>query len=150
MINNIKEFFSSEINNPNGDEGHQQSLAAASLMVEVMVIDRDTSDKELTKIKEILKSQFELKDHEIQKLLELAKQEVKDATSLYQFTRLINDHFDYQKKKKLIGSLWHVAFADDVLDKHEEAIIRRIADLVYVSHSDFIKTKNIARSKPPR
>ncbi len=150
MINNIKEFFSSEINNPNGDEGHQQSLAAASLMVEVMVIDRDTSDKELTKIKEILKSQFELKDHEIQKLLELAKQEVKDATSLYQFTRLINDHFDYQKKKKLIGSLWHVAFADDVLDKHEEAIIRRIADLVYVSHSDFIKTKNIARSKPLR
>lgn len=150
MINNIKEFFSSEINNPNGDEGHQQSLAAASLMVEVMVIDRDTSDKELTKIKEILKSQFELKDHEIQKLLELAKQEVKDATSLYQFTRLINDHFDYQKKKKLIGSLWHVAFADNVLDKHEEAIIRRIADLVYVSHSDFIKTKNIARSKPPR
>jgi uncharacterized tellurite resistance protein B-like protein len=150
LINNIKEFFSSEINNPNGDEGHQQSLAAASLMVEVMVIDRDTSDKELTKIKEILKSQFELKDHEIQKLLELAKQEVKDATSLYQFTRLINDHFDYHKKKKLIGSLWHVAFADDVLDKHEEAIIRRIADLVYVSHSDFIKTKNIARSKPPR
>lgn len=150
MINNIKEFFSSEINNPNGDEGHQQSLAAASLMVEVMVIDRDTSDKELTKIKEILKSQFELKDHEIQKLLELAKQEVKDATSLYQFTRLINDHFDYQKKKKLIGSLWHVAFADNVLDKHEEAIIRRIADLVYVSHSDFIKTKNIARSKPLR
>jgi uncharacterized tellurite resistance protein B-like protein len=150
LINNIKEFFSSEINNPNGDEGHQQSLAAASLMVEVMVIDRDTSDKELTKIKEILKSQFELKDHEIQKLLELAKQEVKDATSLYQFTRLINDHFDYQKKKKLIGSLWHVAFADDVLDKHEEAIIRRIADLVYVSHSDFIKTKNIARSKPLR
>jgi len=150
LINNIKEFFSSEINNPDGDEGHQQSLAAASLMVEVMVIDRDTSDKELTKIKEILKSQFELKDHEIQKLLELAKQEVKNATSLYQFTRLINDHFDYQKKKKLIGSLWHVAFADDVLDKHEEAIIRRIADLVYVSHSDFIKTKNIAKSKPTR
>ena len=150
MINNIKEFFSSEINNPDGDEKHQQNLAAASLMVEVMVIDRETSDKELTKIKEILESQFELKNHEIQKLLELARQEVKDATSLYQFTRLINDHFDYQKKKKLIGSLWHVAFADDVLDKHEEAIIRRIADLVYVSHSDFIKTKNIARSKPPR
>ena len=49
MINNIKEFFSSEINNPDGDEKHQQNLAAASLMVEVMVIDRETSDKELTK-----------------------------------------------------------------------------------------------------
>ena len=93
MINNIKEFFSSEINNPDGDEKHQQNLAAASLMVEVMVIDRETSDKELTKIKEILESQFELKNHEIQKLLELARQEVKDATSLYQFCRLINDYF---------------------------------------------------------
>ncbi|MBT7437889.1 MAG: TerB family tellurite resistance protein [Cellvibrionales bacterium] len=146
MINNIKEFFSSEINNSDGDKKHQQNLAAASLMVEVMVIDQETSDKELTKIKGILESQFELKDHEIQKLLELARQEVKDATSLYQFTRLINDHFDYQKKKELIGSLWHIAFADDVLDKHEEAIIRRIADLIYISHSDFIKTKKIAKS----
>jgi len=146
LINNIKEFFSSEINNSDGDKKHQQNLAAASLMVEVMVIDRETSDKELTKIKGILESQFELKDHEIQKLLELARQEVKDATSLYQFTRLINDHFDYQKKKELIESLWHIAFADDVLDKHEEAIIRRIADLIYISHSDFIKTKKIAKS----
>lgn len=145
MINNIKEFFTSEITNPEGDEEHQKNLAAASLMVEVMVIDRDISDKELTKIEEILKNQLELKDHEIKKLLELARQEVRDATSLFQFTRLINDHFDHQKKTELIGSLWHVAFADDVLDKHEEAIIRRIADLIYVSHSDFIKTKKFAK-----
>lgn len=145
MINNIKEFFTSEITNPEGDEEHQKNLAAASLMVEVMVIDRDISDKELTKIEEILKNQLELKDHEIKKLLELARQEVRDATSLFQFTRLINDHFDQQKKTELIGSLWHVAFADDVLDKHEEAIIRRIADLIYVSHSDFIKTKKFAK-----
>jgi|TARA_B110000196_G_scaffold59763_2_gene49735 uncharacterized tellurite resistance protein B-like protein len=145
LINNIKEFFTSEITNPEGDEEHQKNLAAASLMVEVMVIDRDISDKELTKIEEILKNQLELKDHEIKKLLELARQEVRDATSLFQFTRLINDHFDHQKKTELIGSLWHVAFADDVLDKHEEAIIRRIADLIYVSHSDFIKTKKFAK-----
>jgi|TARA_B110000444_G_scaffold237104_1_gene249544 uncharacterized tellurite resistance protein B-like protein len=145
LINNIKEFFTSEITNPEGDEEHQKNLAAASLMVEVMVIDRDISDKELTKIEEILKNQLELKDHEIKKLLELARQEVRDATSLFQFTRLINDHFDHQKKTELIGSLWHVAFADDILDKHEEAIIRRIADLIYVSHSDFIKTKKFAK-----
>ena len=146
MIDSIKEFFSSEINSPEGDKAHQKNLAAASLMVEVMVIDRDTSDKELTKIKELLKSRFELTDYEIQKLLELANQEVKDATSLYQFTRHINDHFDHQKKRELIESLWHIAFADDVLDKHEEAIISRIADLTYVSHSDFIKSKKIASS----
>lgn len=145
MINNIKQFFASEITDPEGDEKHQQNLAAASLMVEVMVIDRDISGKELIAIKEILGNQFNLKNNEIEKLLELAKNEVSEATSLYQFTRLINDHFDKQKKNNLISSLWQVAFADDVLDKHEEAIIRRIADLIHVSHSDFIKTKQAAK-----
>lgn len=145
MISNIKQFFASEITNPGGDEKHQQNLAAASLMVEVMVIDRDISEKELTTIKNIIEDQFNLKNNEIEKLLELAKDEVSEATSLYQFTRLINDHFDQKKKNDLISNLWQIAFADNVLDKHEEAIIRRIADLIHVSHSDFIKTKQAAK-----
>ena len=145
MISNIKQFFASEITDPGGDEKHQQNLAAASLMVEVMVIDRDISDKELAAIKNIIEDQFNLKNNEIEKLLELAKDEVSEATSLYQFTRLINDHFDQKKKNDLISNLWQIAFADNVLDKHEEAIIRRIADLIHVSHSDFIKTKQAAK-----
>lgn len=145
MISNIKQFFASEITDPGGDEKHQQNLAAASLMVEVMVIDRDISDKELTAIKNIIEDQFNLKNNEIEKLLELAKDEVSEATSLYQFTRLINDQFDQKKKNDLISNLWQIAFADNVLDKHEEAIIRRIADLIHVSHSDFIKTKQAAK-----
>ena len=145
MISNIKQFFASEITDPGGDEKHQQNLAAASLMVEVMVIDRDISEKELTTIKNIIEDQFNLKNNEIEKLLELAKDEVSEATSLYQFTRLINDHFDQKKKNDLISNLWQIAFADNVLDKHEEAIIRRIADLIHVSHSDFIKTKQAAK-----
>tara|TARA_B110000444_G_scaffold258767_1_gene300611 strand:- start:3799 stop:4239 length:441 start_codon:yes stop_codon:yes gene_type:complete len=145
LISNIKQFFASEITDPGGDEKHQQNLAAASLMVEVMVIDRDISDKELTAIKNIIEDQFNLKNNEIEKLLELAKDEVSEATSLYQFTRLINDHFDQKKKNDLISNLWQIAFADNVLDKHEEAIIRRIADLIHVSHSDFIKTKQAAK-----
>tara|TARA_B110000459_G_C16514975_1_gene449765 strand:- start:151 stop:591 length:441 start_codon:yes stop_codon:yes gene_type:complete len=145
LISNIKQFFASEITDPGGDEKHQQNLAAASLMVEVMVIDRDISDKELTAIKNIIEDQFNLKNNEIEKLLELAKDEVSEATSLYQFTRLINDQFDQKKKNDLISNLWQIAFADNVLDKHEEAIIRRIADLIHVSHSDFIKTKQAAK-----
>ena len=145
MISNIKQFFASEITDPGGNEKHQQNLAAASLMVEVMVIDRDISDKELTAIKNIIEDQFNLKNNEIEKLLELAKDEVSEATSLYQFTRLINDQFDQKKKNDLISNLWQIAFADNVLDKHEEAIIRRIADLIHVSHSDFIKTKQAAK-----
>ena len=145
MINNIRQFFTTRITDPMGDEQHQQHLAAAALMTEVMVIDRKISGKELSAIKKIFEHQFDLQENEIDQLLKLAKEEVDEATSLYQFTRLINDQFDAEKKKDLIENLWQIAFADEVLDKHEEAIIRRIAELIYVPHADFIKTKQKAK-----
>ena len=145
MINNIRQFFTTRITDPMGDEQHQQHLAAAALMAEVMVIDRKISGKELSAIKKIFEHQFDLQKSEIDQLLKLAKEEVDEATSLYQFTRLINDQFDAEKKKDLIENLWQIAFADEVLDKHEEAIIRRIAELIYVPHADFIKTKQKAK-----
>jgi uncharacterized tellurite resistance protein B-like protein len=145
LINNIRQFFTTKIIDPTGDEQHQQHLAAAALMVEVMVIDRKISNKELFAIKKIFDHQFDLRENEIDQLLDLAKEEVDEATSLYQFTRLINDQFDAKKKRDLIENLWQIAFADEVLDKHEEAIIRRIAELIYVPHADFIKTKQKAK-----
>lgn len=143
MINRIKQFFTEEITNQDGDTEHQQRLAAASLMVEIMVIDREVTDSEQDVIKQLLQQQFELSKDEIENLVDLAHQEVDDATSLFQFTRLINDHFDAKKKIHLIENLWRVAYSDNQLDKHEEAMIRRIAELLYVSHSDFIRTKQL-------
>jgi len=145
LIDQIKNFFATEITNPTGDKIHQQQLAAASLMVEVMVIDKQLCDDELTMIQQLLKQQFQLTDREIDQLVKLAHGEVSEATSLYQFTRQVNDHFDQTSKNELIKNLWQVAFADNVLDKHEEAIIRRIADLIHVSHSNFIRAKHEAK-----
>ncbi|HDH50110.1 MAG TPA: TerB family tellurite resistance protein, partial [Nitrospirae bacterium] len=80
-------------------------------------------------------------------LLTLAEQEVKRATDYYEFTSLINRGFTYEQKVKVVEHLWEVAFADDTLDKYEEHMVRRIADLIYVSHKDFIEAKLRARSK---
>jgi uncharacterized tellurite resistance protein B-like protein len=40
-----------------------------------------------------------------------------------------------------------VAFADGHLDKHEEGIIRRVADLLHILHSDFIRCKLAAKNQ---
>jgi uncharacterized tellurite resistance protein B-like protein len=66
---------------------------------------------------------------------------VSESTSLYEYTRLINDSCSYQDKLNLVNSLWKIAFADNSLDKYEEHLIRKISDLLHVSHSDFIKEK---------
>lgn len=147
MIDLIREFFSSQVMLQQDDGEHQKRLAAAALMVEVMVIDRHMDEQELQDIQRLLQKQFQLSQEEIDQLVMLAREEVKHATSLYQFTRQINDHFDATGKAQLIENLWRVAFADGVLDMHEEALIRRIAELLYVPHKDFIQTKHRALGK---
>jgi uncharacterized tellurite resistance protein B-like protein len=37
--------------------------------------------------------------------------------------------------------MWRIAFSDKRLDKYEDHLIRKVSELIYVSHSDFIKTK---------
>jgi uncharacterized tellurite resistance protein B-like protein len=74
-------------------------------------------------------------------LLKVALAQNEDAVSLYPFVRLINDHFTAEQKRQIVEATWRVAFADRRLDKYEEAQIRKIADLLYVPHKDFIMTK---------
>jgi len=144
MIDQIKQFFSTRIDQPDGEPVHQRQLAAAALMVEIMVIDRTLNEDEQKIIRQLLENQFSLSHEEIETLVRLAHSEVNDATSLFQFTRLINDHFAVHEKRELVENLWRVAFADNQLDKHEEALIRRISELLYVSHTDFIQAKHRA------
>ena len=82
-----------------------------------------------------------MSEEELGELVKLAESEANQATSLYEFTRLINDEYDYEEKVGLIENMWKIAFSDEQLDKYEEHLIRKISDLIYVSHSDFIKTK---------
>ena len=63
------------------------------------------------------------------------------SVSLFDHTRLINDTFEQEQKVKLVKCLWEIAFSDGRIDQYEEYSIRRIADLIYVEHSDFIKMK---------
>jgi uncharacterized tellurite resistance protein B-like protein len=45
------------------------------------------------------------------------------------------------EKNNIIENLWRVAYADSYIDKYEEYYIRKIADLLHISHSNYIKAK---------
>jgi uncharacterized tellurite resistance protein B-like protein len=77
----------------------------------------------------------------------LAKDESAQATSLHQFTTLVHQHCTEHEKFELLVSMWELAFADNDLDKYEEYVIRKVADLIYVSHAEFIRAKTIAKNK---
>jgi uncharacterized tellurite resistance protein B-like protein len=145
MIDKIKSFFSKNVLEPETETSSPDQLATAALLIEVMVIDGDLDDQEIQAIAGTLSNMLDLTEEQIDQLIELSKEEVADATSLYQFTKEINEHFDIEKKLSLMTAMWRVAFADGHLDKHEENIIRRVADLLHIRHSEYIRCKANAR-----
>ena len=145
MISKIKSFFAKNVLEPEDAAVKTEQLAAAALLVEVMVIDGNLDEQELTSISQTLCQILALSSEQVDELIRLSRDEVAEATSLYQFTREINAHFDTEQKMSLLTAMWRVAFADGYLDKHEESIIRRVADLLHILHSDYIRCKLAAR-----
>ena len=146
MINKIKEFFNKKNAEAEDDSHSVLNIATAALLIEVMTIDGNMDQEEMDSVKSNLSTILELSDDEIQELIDLSQEEVSDATSLYQFTKEINANFELQQKLDLMTALWQVALADDYLDKYEESILRKIADLIHLRHSEYIECKSRART----
>ena len=146
MINKIKEFFNKKTEEAEDNSHSVLNIATAALLIEVMTIDGNMDQEEMDSVKSNLSKILELSDNEIQELIDLSQEEVSDATSLYQFTKEINANFELQQKLDLMTALWQVALADDYLDKYEESILRKIADLIHLRHSEYIECKTKART----
>jgi uncharacterized tellurite resistance protein B-like protein len=113
----------------------------AALIIEVALADKVFDESEVNLLKEMLLKAFTLEPQDVQGLIENAEKAVEESTSLYEYTREVNDNFDYESKLNLIDQLWRIAFADGHLDKYEEHVVRKIADLIHISHNDFIQSK---------
>jgi uncharacterized tellurite resistance protein B-like protein len=98
-------------------------------------------DSEEAKSGELLQRTLNLPAEEVESLIELAHEHSRDAVGLHPFTSVVHERFDAEEKIRLFECLWRVAFADGSIDKHEEHMLRRIADLLHVPHRDFIRTK---------
>ena len=124
---------------------HGYHVATAALLVEVMRADYEVRTEERNAVLRALDAAFsDLSPVETRNLLARAEERADDATSLYEFTRHINRQFDHEQKAHVVELLWRVAYADGDLDKYEEHLVRRIADLIHVPHSVFIRMKHKA------
>ena len=120
---------------------NNHEVATAVLLYELMRADGDFSAEEQSAYEHILRTRFTLDDAQLTELLDLTKDKAAEAVDFSQFTRVINDTCTPEQRRGIIDGLWKIAYADDVLDPEEEHMIRRVADLLYVSHSQFIQSK---------
>ena len=141
MIKSLLSLFELPDAQSEDDTQHQLRLAAAALLIETARADFTQDTAEEAALAELLRRELKLSADEVKELLALASQRVDESTSLYEFTRVINDHYTPQQKLQLISAMWVVAYADGNLDKYEEHLIRRVAELTYVAHEDYIRAK---------
>ena len=144
MIKRIKNLLSNFSNQEEEIEDEKISSldkACSALLIEVAYADKVFDESEINSLRESLKETYDIDEQIIDELISEAKKTVDESTSLYEYTRVVNDEFNYSDKLELLSRIWKLAFADGNLDKYEDHLIRKISDLIHISHSDFIKIK---------
>jgi uncharacterized tellurite resistance protein B-like protein len=143
MIKALKAFFDLSEQKPEETE-LAIHLCCIALMTTVASIDHEFDSSEQAAIIDLGKKLFNVDEETAHELLGEARDSSEASTSLYDYTSRINGIFNEQQKFDLITALWQVAFADGQLDRYEEHIIRRIADLIYLDHVRFMQAKHEA------
>lgn len=121
--------------------------AAAALMVEIMAVDHEWAEEEEAHIATLLQSSLGLSVEDAQVLLEQAREDHAESVDLYRHTSVINQNYDVQQKRDLLMRLWTVAYADGQIDRYEEHMLRKLADLLHLPHSQYIQAKHRAREQ---
>lgn len=147
MLDSLKQFFEKRFERDDArDEHGAVELATAALLVEMQRADSVVDAHDERAIRELLARHFHLDDAAVGKLVALANERADHSVSLHEFTRLIHARFDVAQKTTIVEMLWRVAFADGRLDAHEEHLVRKVADLLYLPQAAFIQAKERAAS----
>ncbi len=144
MIKKIKDLITKISNKEEIEESSnilQLDRACAALLVEIAFADKDFDEREKESLKQSLLKSYAIDIETINEIINDAEKTVEESTSLYEYTRIVNDEFEYPQKLNLLENLWKVAYADETLDKYEEHLLRKISDLIHISHSDYINVK---------
>jgi uncharacterized tellurite resistance protein B-like protein len=122
------------------------AVAAAALMFEVVWADHDIGQDEMETMSELLQRLFSLTPERVIEIVKQTKVDHDTSVGVFPFTRALNEQLSQQEKFLVLRAMWSIALADEQIDSFEEHTIRRIADLLYVSHHKFIEAKLAARA----
>ena len=154
MLKSIRQFFDNHLrpgaeDSSGGERGLR--LATAALLIEITRADYEVKPEERAAVMDAVRQLFDdLSEAETEELIALAEQEASESTSLFQFTSLVDKNFSREVKIRIVEMLWRVAYADNDKDMNEEYLVRKIADLLHVSHGDFIRARHLVEEDRKR
>jgi len=129
---------------PEAPDAHALPRALAVLLLELAATDAGIDDDERRVIENAVRERFGLDEAALQRLLTEAGEIQRRVHSLHEFTHSLRTGLEPEQRAEIVGWLWKVAYADLRLDRHEEHLVRRLADLLGVPHREFIRRKHDA------
>ena len=147
MIDRLREMLFPETGRSGGSpdpDSHQLAVAATALMVQLSRVDNHEDERELATIVDCAVRVHEVTAEEAKSILDDALNHADDSTSLYEFTGVLNEQLSQAAKQAVLESIWRVALADGRIDKYEEHLIRRMADLLHLNHREYMQARHRA------
>ncbi len=145
MLDIVKRFFDKAgAGSSRAGEGgteHDLRVATCALLVEMARIDEHFSESEMETILAILKDRYGLSPEDAEALMAEADRELEDSVDYWRFARLINENYTNEEKIGIIETLWRIVFIDGKMDKHEDYLMHKMADLLRLTHQQLIDAK---------
>lgn len=123
-------------------------LTGSILAYEIARADGEISQHELTLLMSEIKKIAIKVGKSPEEIFSILKEFSDESVSFHEFIEDINKKYSKDEKLALIDFLWRIAYADSILETHEERLIRRIADLIHIKDIEVLKIKdNIKNAK---
>jgi uncharacterized tellurite resistance protein B-like protein len=120
-------------------------LAAAVLMVSVVRADLESRQDEHRALALALTRALDLADEAAGVVVRAAEEAIARGVRFPSVLERLSLECSIDQKRRLVESLWRIAFADAELAGHEEYLVRKIAGQLGLTTADLVETKVRAR-----
>lgn len=131
MFDTIAKWLTGPVTQPGDPDALQ--LAIVVLLVQAAQMDDHFDESERATIARLLAARFGLTAEDITRLVAVAEQRAEASSGLLPFTRTVVDRLTVPERIQIVEMLYEVVYADGTLDPDEDALVRRIAGLIYVT-----------------
>ena len=126
------------------ETGHETAVqhACCLLLMEVARLETTNTEQKRTLVAQVMCEEFDLPEAELAAMIDTFSRPENQLTSYFEPASLVNRYRTASSKAHFVEQLWRVAMVDGTIDMYEDHLVRKLSDLLYVPHRDFILAKN--------
>ena len=121
---------------------NEEIISATAMLLSIAKADDILDNDELKSISDILIDFFQLSsENKVNEIIKKADDRLEESTDIFEFGRILNQHWIYQDKVDFICCTFEVGYSDGNLHYFEEHMIKKIATILNVNHQDLIESR---------